>query len=54
VELLAPIQARYAELSSDPGTMAKVLDDGAERARAVASVTLRTAQRNAGLLLPGG
>jgi tryptophanyl-tRNA synthetase len=50
VELLAPIQARYAELSADPGTMTKVLDAGAERARAIASVTLQTAQRNIGLL----
>jgi tryptophanyl-tRNA synthetase len=50
VEVLAPIQARYAELSSDPETMAKVLDDGADRARAIAAPTLRAAQRNAGLL----
>jgi tryptophanyl-tRNA synthetase len=53
VELLTPIQARYAELSSDPGTMAKVLDAGAERARAIAAPTLAAAQRNIGLLLPG-
>jgi tryptophanyl-tRNA synthetase len=52
-KLLAPIQERYAELSSDPVTMAKVLDAGAEKARAVAHPTLERAQRNAGLLMPG-
>ena len=52
-ELLAPIQARYAELSEDPATMARVLDEGAARARETASVTLKTAQRNAGLLPAG-
>ncbi|MEY2588537.1 MAG: tryptophanyl-tRNA synthetase [Acidimicrobiaceae bacterium] len=51
-ELLEPIQKRYAELSADPVTMTKVLEAGAERARAVAAPTLELAQRNAGLLPP--
>jgi tryptophanyl-tRNA synthetase len=53
IELLTPIQARYAELSADPATMTKVLDTGAERARALAATTLQAAQHNIGLLPPG-
>jgi tryptophanyl-tRNA synthetase len=41
VELLAPIQDRYRELIADPGELASLLRKGAEKARAVASVTLQ-------------
>jgi tryptophanyl-tRNA synthetase len=50
VELLTPIQDRYRELAADPDGVAKVLAAGAERAREVASVTLRRARRAMGLL----
>jgi tryptophanyl-tRNA synthetase len=50
VELLAPVQARHAELSADPGEVQRILDDGAERARKTASVTLARARDAVGLL----
>jgi tryptophanyl-tRNA synthetase len=50
VELLAPLQARYAELSADPGHVAALLAEGADRAQAVASVTLARARDAMGLL----
>ena len=40
VELLAPIQARFAEFRSDTGELARLLRVGAEKARAVAEPTL--------------
>ena len=43
IELLTPIQARYRELAGDPGELAALLRKGADKARAVASVTLRRA-----------
>jgi tryptophanyl-tRNA synthetase len=52
-ELLQPIQDRYRELAADRGTVAKILDHGAEKAQAVASVTLERAKRNIGLVLRG-
>jgi tryptophanyl-tRNA synthetase len=52
-ELLEPIQDRYHELAADRGTVAKILDQGAEKAQGVASVTLERAKRNIGLLLRG-
>ena len=45
-----PIQARYRELSSDPGFVAGVLQAGAERARKVSSTTVRRAYDAVGLL----
>ncbi len=50
VEMLAPIQARYAELSADPGETQRLLRVGAAKAREVASVTLARAKANLGLL----
>jgi tryptophanyl-tRNA synthetase len=35
VELLAPLQARHAELAADPGEVERLLRAGAERARAI-------------------
>ena len=52
VELLRPIQARYAELMGDRGELAHRLRVGAGKARAVSTVTLERAYRNAGLLAP--
>ena len=53
VETLRPIQARYAELASDPAETARLLDKGARKAEAVASVTLRRAYDAIGLLPRG-
>ena len=41
MERLAPIQQRYNEYHSDAAERDRVLADGAQRARAVASVTLQ-------------
>ena len=53
VELLRPIQERHAELDADPGEVARILDDGARRARAIASDTLARAKDAMGMLPPG-
>ena len=50
VELLRPIQARYAELIADPAELGRLLRTGAEKARAVASKTLTRAYDAIGLL----
>ncbi|MFI8192946.1 tryptophan--tRNA ligase [Streptomyces sp. NPDC085946] len=50
VELLRPVQARHKELCADPGYVAGVLRDGAERARAMARPTVDAAYRAIGLL----
>jgi tryptophanyl-tRNA synthetase len=50
IELVRPVQERYAALSQDPATVVKVLRAGAERAEAVASVTLRQAMDAVGLV----
>lgn len=50
VELLAPVQARYAELAADPGGVAALLATGAEKARAVATPVLERARQAVGLL----
>ena len=52
VELLRPIQARYAELVDDPSATTEILRVGAEKAGAIAARTLDRAQRAAGLLAP--
>ena len=48
--VLEPVQQRYAELSADPATLAKLLERGAEKAQSVAAVTLERARRHIGLL----
>ena len=53
VSLVAPIQARYAELIADPAATAALLHAGAEKARAVASATLQRVHDAIGLLPPG-
>jgi len=50
VELLRPIQARYAELAADPDAMHAILEKGAAKAQAVSSGVLDRAKRNIGLL----
>ncbi len=52
IEMLTPIQARYHELMADRGELASLLHKGAEKARAVASVTLQRAYDAVGLLRP--
>jgi tryptophanyl-tRNA synthetase len=52
IELIRPIQERYRSLSADPGAVQEVLRKGADKARAVASVTLSRARDNIGLLPP--
>ncbi len=53
IELLRPVRERYAELAGDPAIAEAVLKQGADKARAVASVTLRRAQEAMGLLAGG-
>ncbi len=53
IELLRPVQARYAALAADPGEVARLLAIGAGKARTVAAKTLARAERNLGLLPPG-
>jgi tryptophanyl-tRNA synthetase len=50
VEMLRPIQARYAQLMDDRGELSSLLRSGAAKATAVASVTLARAQHAMGLL----
>jgi tryptophanyl-tRNA synthetase len=48
--LLAPIRARYAELSEDPGHLRSVLAEGKARVRPTASETVRRTRTALGLL----
>jgi tryptophanyl-tRNA synthetase len=50
IELLAPLQARYAELAADPGHVASLLTEGADKAQQVAAGTLARAREAVGLL----
>jgi tryptophanyl-tRNA synthetase len=49
IELLAPVRERYYELRSDEATLEQTLAEGAERARAIASVTLADVRRAMGV-----
>jgi tryptophanyl-tRNA synthetase len=49
IELLEPVQARLAELTTDPAALSRLLADGADAARTVAGATLERAQRAVGL-----
>ena len=49
IELLRPVQERFAALSTDPGALQAQLAQGADQARAVAAPTLERAQRAVGL-----
>jgi tryptophanyl-tRNA synthetase len=50
IEMLRPIQQRYAELAGDPAETQRLLRRGADKARAIAGATLGRAQENVGLL----
>jgi tryptophanyl-tRNA synthetase len=52
IEMLSPVQQRYQELMADRGELASLLHKGADKARSVASVTLRRAYDAVGLLHP--
>lgn len=49
VEVLRPVQERYAELRSDPASLVELLAKGADRAQRTAAATLERAQRAMGL-----
>lgn len=49
VEVLGPARKRYQELSEHPEEVEKILADGAKRARAVASETMREVRQACGL-----
>jgi tryptophanyl-tRNA synthetase len=48
IETLAPIRERAEELKQDPAAVDRVLADGAERARAIARVTIKEAKQRMG------
>ena len=50
IALLEPVQARYRELIADPGEVAAIAAKGADKARAIAEVTLQRARDRLGLL----
>ena len=50
IELLKPIQERFAELQADPGETERLLRIGADKAEAVAAVVLARAKENIGLM----
>ena len=52
VELLRPVQARFAELDADPAETSRLLRIGADKARVIAAATLGRARSNIGLLAP--
>jgi tryptophanyl-tRNA synthetase len=49
VDYLAPTRERYQELRSDEAELLRILRDGAERARAIASVTVADARERMGV-----
>ena len=52
IELLRPVQARFAELQADPAETSRLLGIGADKARGIAAATLERARTNLGLLAP--
>ena len=50
IELLRPIQARFAELQADPAETERLLKIGADKAEAIAADVLARAKNNIGLL----
>lgn len=49
VEKLTPIQRRYAEVTADPAYIPRIMAEGADKARAVASQTLKRARLAIGM-----
>jgi tryptophanyl-tRNA synthetase len=54
VELLSPVHERYQELAADPSEVARQLETGAEKARAIAEPVLERTRQAVGLLRPAG
>jgi tryptophanyl-tRNA synthetase len=54
VDLLAPVQARYRELTADPRELDELLAHGVERVRDRADATVRRARTAMGLASPSG
>ena len=52
VEMLAPVSERYVDLRADEQALERVLADGAERARAIASETLAQVRERMGVGAP--
>jgi tryptophanyl-tRNA synthetase len=52
VEFLAPVRERYAQIRPDEQALGRTLDEGAERARAIASETLREVRAAMGVGRP--
>jgi tryptophanyl-tRNA synthetase len=50
VDLLAPLQARHAELAADPAEVERLLQRGAERAREIAVPQIATVRERIGFL----
>jgi tryptophanyl-tRNA synthetase len=51
---LTPLRERYEELSADPAEVKRLLEVGADRARAVASATVDDVRARVGLVSAGG
>ena len=49
VELLRPLQQRFAELAADPAETTRILAKGAAKARAMAGPTITRARERLGL-----
>ncbi|MND01061.1 tryptophanyl-tRNA synthetase [compost metagenome] len=49
VSEFAPVRERAAELRSTPGEVRRILDEGAERARAIARASIEEVRRLMGL-----
>lgn len=54
IEELLPIRKRYHELMGDIGELDRLLEKGADKARAVSGPKLQDIKRRMGLALPGG
>jgi len=50
IEMLRPLQDRFAELEADPAETARLLAVGADKAREIAAATMARARANIGLL----
>ena len=50
IKSLSPIQKKYKELSANPDYLKKVLRDGAEKAKTIASQTMREVRSKIGFL----
>jgi tryptophanyl-tRNA synthetase len=53
VELLAPVQERFAALRADEPELRRLLETGAEKAHAASAPTLETMYERMGFVRPG-